>query len=189
MDTLAMAQCPRWLRAFFHIIGMLWILLGDHLQFLRLCLRFPTALAAENLFLRKQLALYQERHVTPQPPVSPSLGSAIGLTGDRLSSLCSQRPCSAGIARDFACSGDGSHNEDGHRSRRMCKRLSARWHVRIPRGGRNVSRTNSSSSWGCGCHCARYANISRSTSPRDQANGCRLSAGSPLCATMPRRSS
>ena len=61
-----MAQCPRWLRAFFHIIGMLWILLGDSLQFLRLCLRFPTALAAENLFLRKQLALYQERHVTPR---------------------------------------------------------------------------------------------------------------------------
>src|SRR4029450_99674 len=61
-----MAQCPRWLRAFFHIIGMLWILLGDRLQFLRLCLRFPTALAAENLFLRKQLALYQERHVTPR---------------------------------------------------------------------------------------------------------------------------
>src|SRR4029453_7024804 len=44
----------------------LWILLGDSLQFLRLCLRFPTALAAENLFLRKQLALYQERHVTPR---------------------------------------------------------------------------------------------------------------------------
>jgi hypothetical protein len=61
-----MAQCPRWLRAFFHIIGTLWILLGDSLQFLRLCLRFPTALAAENLFLRKQLALYQERHVTPR---------------------------------------------------------------------------------------------------------------------------
>ena len=53
-----MAQCPRWLRAFFHIIGMLWILLGDSLQFLRLCLRFPTALAAENLFLRQQLVLW-----------------------------------------------------------------------------------------------------------------------------------
>jgi transposase InsO family protein len=40
--------------------------LGDSLQFLRLCLHFPTALAAENLFLRKQLALYQERHVPPR---------------------------------------------------------------------------------------------------------------------------
>jgi putative transposase len=45
---------------------MLWIRLGDCLQFLRLCLCFPTALAAENLFLHKQLALYQERHVTPR---------------------------------------------------------------------------------------------------------------------------
>src|SRR5215831_18566577 len=65
-----MAQCPRWLRAFFHIIGTLWTLLGDSLQFLRLCLRFPTALAAENPFLRKQLALYQERHVTPRRPTA-----------------------------------------------------------------------------------------------------------------------
>src|ERR671922_431918 len=42
------------------------MLLVDVLHFLRLCLRSPTALAAENLFLRKQLALYQERQVKPQ---------------------------------------------------------------------------------------------------------------------------
>ena len=41
-------------------------LLGDAARFLRLSLRSPAALAAENLFLRKQLALYQERHVTPR---------------------------------------------------------------------------------------------------------------------------
>jgi hypothetical protein len=35
-------------------------------RFLRLCLRPPASLAAENLFLRKQLALYQERHVKPR---------------------------------------------------------------------------------------------------------------------------
>jgi hypothetical protein len=55
-----MTLCPHWLHILFQIIGTLWTLLGDGLQFLRLCLRFPTALAAENLFLRKQLALYQE---------------------------------------------------------------------------------------------------------------------------------
>ena len=44
----------------------LHMLLVDTLHFLRLCLRSPTALAAENLFLRKQLALYQERQVKPQ---------------------------------------------------------------------------------------------------------------------------
>jgi transposase InsO family protein len=41
-------------------------LLVDAACFLRLGLRSPTALAAENLFLRKQLALYQARHVTPR---------------------------------------------------------------------------------------------------------------------------
>jgi hypothetical protein len=61
-----MTQRPRWLCTLFQIIGTLWTLLGDSLQFLRLCLRCPTVLAAENLFLRKQLALYQERHVPPR---------------------------------------------------------------------------------------------------------------------------
>ena len=42
------------------------MLLVDTLHVLRLCLRSPTALAAENLFLRKQLTLYQERLVKPQ---------------------------------------------------------------------------------------------------------------------------
>ena len=41
-------------------------LVVDVVRFLRLCLRSPTTLAAENLFLRKQLALYQERHITPR---------------------------------------------------------------------------------------------------------------------------
>jgi putative transposase len=42
------------------------MLLVDVVHFLRFSLRSSAALAAENLFLRKQLALYQERHVTPR---------------------------------------------------------------------------------------------------------------------------
>jgi transposase InsO family protein len=38
----------------------------DVVWFLWLCLRPPTTLAAENLFLRKQLAMYQERNVKPR---------------------------------------------------------------------------------------------------------------------------
>jgi hypothetical protein len=38
-------------------------LLYDSLRFRQLCLRPGLTLAAENLFLRKQLAMYQERHV------------------------------------------------------------------------------------------------------------------------------
>jgi putative transposase len=44
----------------------LFSLLHDVSRFLGLCLRPSPALAAENLFLRKQLALYQEHHVTPR---------------------------------------------------------------------------------------------------------------------------
>ena len=44
----------------------LFSLLHDVSRFLCLCLRPSPALAAENLFLRTQLALYQEHHVTPR---------------------------------------------------------------------------------------------------------------------------
>jgi transposase InsO family protein len=45
---------------------MLLTLVVDAGRFLRLWLRSPAQLAAENLFLRKQLALYQERHIKPR---------------------------------------------------------------------------------------------------------------------------
>jgi hypothetical protein len=47
------------------LIGTLLTLLVDIVHFLRLCLRPSAVLAAENLFLRQQLALYQERHGKP----------------------------------------------------------------------------------------------------------------------------
>jgi len=49
-----------------HLTGTLLTLLGDVVRFLRLCLRPAPVLAAENLFLRKQLALYQERQARPK---------------------------------------------------------------------------------------------------------------------------
>jgi putative transposase len=54
------------LRHLCQLLGTLLMLLGDGMRFLRLCLCSPAALAAENLFLRKQLALYQERGVNPR---------------------------------------------------------------------------------------------------------------------------
>ena len=47
-------------------IAMLLTLIADAMRYLRLCLRPSPALAAENLFLRKQLALFQERQVKPR---------------------------------------------------------------------------------------------------------------------------
>lgn len=61
-----MTQGTRLLRNVLSLTGMLLTLLVDVVRFLRLCLRLAPVLAAENLFLRKQLALYQERHVTPR---------------------------------------------------------------------------------------------------------------------------
>jgi transposase InsO family protein len=57
------------LECFRHIceqVVMLLALIVDALRYLGLCLRPSPALAAENLFLRKQLALYQERQVKPR---------------------------------------------------------------------------------------------------------------------------
>src|SRR5262245_24324000 len=48
------------------LASMLISLSVDAVCYLGLCLRPSPALAAENLFLRKQLALYQERHVKPR---------------------------------------------------------------------------------------------------------------------------
>jgi putative transposase len=61
-----MTTFPRRLCHLQQLAGMLLALLVDALRYLGLCLHPPAALAAENLFLRKQLALYQERHIKPK---------------------------------------------------------------------------------------------------------------------------
>jgi putative transposase len=61
-----MRRCPRLLRLLIRLACTLLRLLVDAVRFLLLCLRPSPSLAAENLFLREQLALYQERHVKPR---------------------------------------------------------------------------------------------------------------------------
>jgi len=58
--------CPRLCRNLVQLVGTVLRLLGNSGYFLGLCGRSHAALAAENLFLRKQLALYQERHIKPR---------------------------------------------------------------------------------------------------------------------------
>jgi transposase InsO family protein len=53
-------------------ITMLLSLIVDVVCYLGFCLRPSPALAAENLFLRKQLALYQERQIKPQRATNAS---------------------------------------------------------------------------------------------------------------------
>src|SRR5215510_3868917 len=52
-----MASLARMMRPLGLCAGMLCTLLLDAMRLLRLCLRSPTTLAAENLFLRKQVVL------------------------------------------------------------------------------------------------------------------------------------
>ena len=54
------------IRPVWQLLCMLCTLCLDATRFLRLCLRSPAPIAAENLFLCKQLALYQERNLKPQ---------------------------------------------------------------------------------------------------------------------------
>ena len=61
-----MTRCTGLLHNVLHLTGTLPTLFVDVVRFLRLCLRPAPVLAAENLFLRKQLALYQERHIKPR---------------------------------------------------------------------------------------------------------------------------
>src|SRR5499433_1419024 len=61
-----MLSVPRLLHHLVQLVCILLTLLGDTVRFLLLHLRPPAALVAENLFLRKQLALYQERRNKPR---------------------------------------------------------------------------------------------------------------------------
>jgi putative transposase len=61
-----MTRCTRWLRSLQACVRLFFTLVCDVGRFLFLCLRPSPTLAAENLFLRKQLALYRERHVRPR---------------------------------------------------------------------------------------------------------------------------
>jgi transposase InsO family protein len=61
-----MTRYPSLLRNVVPLACTLLMLLRDAWHFLRLCLRPSPALVAENLYLRKQLALYQERQIKPR---------------------------------------------------------------------------------------------------------------------------
>jgi putative transposase len=67
---MAITRCTCLLRTLLQRTHTLVTLLYDGMRFLGLCLRPSPTLAAENLFLRKQLAMYQERRVKPRRATS-----------------------------------------------------------------------------------------------------------------------
>jgi hypothetical protein len=67
-----MAYLMRSTRHLGQFISMLPMQLADGLRYMGLCLRWPASFADENIFLRNQLALCQERSITPGvPPPRP----------------------------------------------------------------------------------------------------------------------
>ena len=134
-----MTRCTRWLRSLLSFACLLFTLMCDVGRFLCLCLRPSPALAAENLFLRKQLALYQERQAKPRratnatPHVSglaqPSLRLAAGLAIVQPATLIRWH------RQGFRLFWRWKSSPGGHRFRRSCKRSFARWHRIIPTWG------------------------------------------------------
>ena len=79
-----MVSLSRTIRPLVPCAVMLYTLRLDAARFLRYCLRSPAALAAANLCLRKQRALYQARHGAPPTPRTLLWsGCHRGLTGAR----------------------------------------------------------------------------------------------------------
>jgi putative transposase len=72
----------RYTRLPHHLIqlaGTRLTLLVNALRYVGFCRRSPATLAAENLFLRKQLALYRERDVKPRRAIPATRIALIGL--------------------------------------------------------------------------------------------------------------
>ena len=63
-----MGLCPTFHNTYVRAFSTLYYLNLDFIRFLGSLLQSRSTLAAENLFLRKQLALYQERQVRPRRP-------------------------------------------------------------------------------------------------------------------------
>jgi hypothetical protein len=120
------------------VIPLACTLFLDVLRFLGLCLRPSPALAAENLFLRTQLALYQEHHVTPRR-VSLWCGCPGGVSGGPRWRLSNPRPSCGGGAKGSDGSGTAHRPLDGPRSQWNCKRSSGRWRMRTSRGDSGAS--------------------------------------------------
>ena len=100
-------------------------LLVDVLRFVSLGFRSRSQPAAENLYLRKQLALYAERGVRPRRADDATWVTLVVLA--RLIdwraalTIVNRTRSFAGIARDSASFGGGSHRRaGGRRSRSTC---------------------------------------------------------------------
>ena len=108
-------------------IGILWAVAVDMLRLIFSVARFHSQLAAENLFLRKQLAFYVERQVRPRRADDATRITLVALSSliewRRILIIVKLTPSSGGIERAFGCSGAGNRNPAGdHGCQATCAR-------------------------------------------------------------------
>ena len=121
----------------------------DLVHLLVLVSRSRRALAAENLFLRKQLALFQERKLKPHRADDSTrlLMVILGRMFSWRDALVNVKPIpsSAGTGKDSVCCGAGNHDLLADLEYpKTCANSSERWPRRIRPGVRNASPTSCS---------------------------------------------
>ena len=105
-------------------------LVADGMRFIALLARSRTAVAAENLFLRKQLGFYQERKIKPRRFDNVTRFMLVLLSRgfawqDALANVTPKT--FIGWHRAVACFGAGSHGQGVHEYRPNCAHLSVKW--------------------------------------------------------------
>jgi hypothetical protein len=107
-------------------------LLSEGIRFLRTIARSRTALAAEVLFLRKQLTYYQEREIRPRRLTDAARLSLVFWSrffnwNESLAIVTARRRSSVGIARASSSTGAGNLVAVDRRCRRKSASSSLAW--------------------------------------------------------------
>jgi hypothetical protein len=117
-------------------------LVADGLLFFRLLFRSRTSLSVEVLFLRKQLAFYEERQVQPRRLNDSARFSLILWSRLRnwKEALVIVRPETliGWHRKGFQLFGNGSHKPVGHEFLRTSANASCRWQKRIQLGDKRA---------------------------------------------------
>ena len=151
--------------------GLSWLrILADLVHFVCLGLRSRSSLAAENLFLRKQLAFYQERKVKPRRADNPTRLTLVLLSRwfNWRDALIVVRPRTliAWHRKGFRFFWRWK-SEAGRRPIPVeLQHLIQRTRARMPRGVRSGSQMSCCLSWAFGCLRERSGSICRSLSRR-----------------------
>jgi hypothetical protein len=123
------------------------LLVADLLRLALSAVRTHGQLAAENLFLRKQLALYRERQVKPRRADDVTWITLVVLSWlidwRRVLTVVKQDTLVRWHRQGFSCSGAGSHGlVDARHSPPTCSGSSVKWRQPIEPGARSESHLN-----------------------------------------------